>query len=178
MKSDVIQIDNRGNGFRSAVEQTKKVAEFRGLSHQDSLHLQLFTEEMLSMARSVTGEMKASFWIECEDRQFDLHMTTKTVLDKEKRFLLISSATSRKNEAANSFLGKLRDAFEQAMASDADREYFDLPSDVQADIVGRYVEDPEWDRYEQSVLRKLADNVKIGIRGGEVHMTVSKKFAE
>ena len=34
----------------------------------------------------------------------------------------------------------------------------------------------EWDRYEQSVLQKLADEVKISIRGNEVKMTVSKSF--
>ena len=49
MKSDVIAIDNKGTGFKEAVEATKKLAEFNGLSATDSLHLQLFTEEMLSM---------------------------------------------------------------------------------------------------------------------------------
>ena len=42
----------------------------------------------------------------------------------------------------------------------------------------RFIEDPEWDRYEQSILHRLADNVKIDIRGQLVHMTVSKRFAE
>ena len=177
MKSDVILIDNQGNGFGEAVQQTKKVAEYRGISPKETTRLQLMAEEMLSMARSVTGEMQASFWIESEGHEFELHMTTKTVMDKEKRYLLLSSSTSRKNEAANSFLGRLRDAFEEAMTADADHEYFDLPLELQADLSGRVIETPEWDRYEQSVLLRLADNVKIGIRGGEVHMTVIKTFA-
>ena len=177
MKSDVILIDNQGNGFGEAVQQTKKVAEYRGISPKETMHLQLMAEEMLSMARSVTGEMQASFWIESEGHEFELHMTTKTVMDKEKRYLLLSSSTSRKNEAANSFLGRLRDAFEEAMTADADHEYFDLPVELQADLSGRSIETPEWDHYEQSVLLRLADNVKIGIRGGEVHMTVIKTFA-
>ena len=104
---NAIEIDNQGNGFRDAVEQTKRTAAFRGLNSKDSLHLQLITEEMLSLARSVTGEMKASFWIEGDDGHFDLHLSTETVMDKEKRALLISSATSRKNDAAKGFLGKL-----------------------------------------------------------------------
>ncbi len=85
MKSDVILIDNQGKGFDDAVQQTKKVAEFRGISPKDATRLQLMTEEMLSMARSVTGEMVASFWIESEDTAFELHMTTKTIMDREKR---------------------------------------------------------------------------------------------
>ena len=133
---------------------------------------------MLSLARSVTGEMKASFWLEAEGKTVVLNMTTKTVMDREKRDQLISSASSRKNEAANSFLGKLRNAFEQAMAGDSDRTTFELPDELVSDISNRFVESPEWDRYEQSILLKLADDVKIAIRGGLVNMTVTKAFAE
>ena len=176
MKSDVILIDNQGNGFADAVEETKRAAEFRGLEPKQAIQLQLLTEEMLSMARSVTGEMKASFWLESDVKAFDLHMTTKTVMDKEKRYMLISSATSRKNEAANSFLGRLRDAFEQAMAAEVDHTYYELPQELSADVPNHYTDDQEWDRYERSILRRLADNIKIDIRGGLVHMAVSKRF--
>ena len=176
MKSDIILIDNRGSGFKDALKETQKVAEYRGLGQKEYLRLQLITEEMLSMVRSVTGEMKAEFCIEAEGKKFDLLLAAKTVLDKEKRRLLIEAATSRKNAAAGSFLGKLRDIFEEAMASDADRTCFDLPVGVQADLAGRDFEDTEWDHYEQSVLNKLADNVHIAIRGGLVTMTVTKTF--
>ena len=176
MVSDIIRIDNRGNGFREAVNETKKAAEYRGIDRKASLQLQLITEEMLSLARSVTGEMQASFWLENDGNRFEMHLTTKTVIDKEKRYQLISSATSQKNEAAKGFLGKLRDVFEEAMASDAEREYYTLPADVEADLSGRVFDDPEWDGYERSVLRTIADDIKISIRGGLVEMIVSKSF--
>ena len=133
MKSDVIIIDNQGNGFDKLLEETRKVAAYEDLTHKESLCLQLCAEEMLSLARSITGEMKASFWIETESRTFDLHLTTKTVMDKEKRSLLLGAATSGKNEAAV--------------------------------------------KYEQSILRRLADTIRIGIRGDNVDMTVTRKFA-
>lgn len=176
MKSDVININNQGLGFEDALEQTAKVAKFRELSEKETLRLQICTEEMLSLSRSVTGEMNASFWLESEGRSFDLHLSTKTVMDKEKRYQLISSASSRKNEAANSFLGKLRDAFEQAMAADVDHSNDVVSDEILRDVSVGYVDDPEWDRYEQSILRKLADNVKISIRGDVVDMTVTKRF--
>ena len=106
MKSDVIKIDSRGNGFREAITQTVKTAVFTGLDENESLDLQLLTEEMLSLVRSVTGEMEASFWIESEGKAFELHMTTKAVMDKEKRQQLIESSSSRKNEAATGFFGQ------------------------------------------------------------------------
>ena len=176
MTSDVIKIDNQGNGFGDAIKQTEKVAAYHALSEEESLKLQLLAEEMLSLARSVTGEMQASFWIEGSVGQYDLHMTTKTVMDKDKRHHLISSTTSRKNEAAKTFLGFLRNAFEEAMCSDADHVYEELPSELMNDFAGQPVKDDEWDGYERSVLRRTADNVKIAIRGGVVDMTVSKHF--
>ena len=177
MKSDVITIDNQGNGFMEAVEQTKAFSEQCGeLSPKNALRLQLITEEMLSLARSVTGEMRASFWIEGEGTRFTLTMTTKTVMDKEKRGLLIRSATSRKNEAAKGFLGKLRDVFEQAMASEPKRSGEEVPYELRYDVTNDSYGNAEWDGYERSILRRLADEVKIGIRGSMVEMTVSKCF--
>ena len=173
MKSDIVLIDNRGNGFAQALEQTRKAAAFRGISHQDSTRLQLIAEEMLSLARSVTGELEATFWLESEGRHYELHLSTKTVMDREKRNHLLASASSRKNEAAGTFLGKLRDAFEEAMVSDVD---YSIPDIAMDDMVNRNIEIPEWDEYEQSILHRVADEVKIGIRGGTVDMSVFKSF--
>ena len=175
MKSDVISITNYGDGFERALEETRKVSAYKGLGEKDSLHMLLFTEEMLSMARIVAGDMAANFWIETEGKTFVLHMSTNTKLDKVKRAQLLDAATSRQNEAANSFLGKIRDAFEQAMASDV--SYDEAPYDVLSDIVGREITDPEWDEIECSILRRLADNVKVSIRGNAVDLTVTKSFA-
>ena len=129
---------------------------------------------MLSLARSVTGEMEASFWLESEGKSFDLCMTTKTVMDQEKRYQLISSATSRKNEAANSFLGKLRDSFEQAMLAEAE-SMNEVPDDAINDVYNRFIDETEWDQYEQSILSRLADNVKIAIKGKTVKFKLNGK---
>ena len=93
MKTDIISIDNRGNGFQDALEQTEKAAAFRGLNPKETLKLRLCTEEMLSLAHSVTGDMAASFWLESEAKRFELHLSTKTVMDREKRENLIASST-------------------------------------------------------------------------------------
>ena len=175
MRTDTVYIDNQGVGFENALKETEKAAAYRGLSHAESLHLQLCTEEMLSLARSVTGEMKASFWVEAEEKLFHLHMSTETVMDQEKRSQLLASATSQKNEAAKGFLGYLRDAFEKAMTAEVNHGD-ELPVELLTDLPNRVIEDPTWDGYEQSTLRRLADSIKIGIRGGLVDMTVSKQF--
>jgi hypothetical protein len=177
MRSDTIQIDNRGNGFTEAVKEIQKVVEYKKIGYKQSLQLQLIGEEMLSLARSVTGEMHASFWLESDNNRFVMHLSTKTIMDKEKRYLLLSSSTSRKNEAAKGFLGRLRDSFENAMAATIDHEYEELPADIQSDLTGGPIYDPSWDGYERSVLRTIADDIKISIKGGLVEMTVTKDFA-
>ena len=177
MKSDIIVIDSQGNGYDLALKEAKKVAVFTELNHKSGLQLQLCAEELLSLARSVTGEIKASCWIETEGNQFCLHLSTKTEMDKEKRGLLISASTTRKNEAAKSFLGKIRDSIEEALAAEVDHSD-QIPDDLYNDLANRVIEcaDPEWDGYEQSTLRRLADRIAIGIRGGKVDITVVKSF--
>ena len=177
MMFNTLSIDNRGKGFNDAVVETKKVAEFDGLNDKQSLQLQLCTEELLSMARSITGEMEASFWLDKDGDKYDLNMSTETVMDKDKRAMLIEASSSRKNEAASTFLGMLRDIIEQAMVAESDKVIYELPDDIAADVTGRYIENPEWDRYEQSILRKLADDIRISIQGGVVKMTVTKAVA-
>lgn len=174
MRSDTVHIDNSGKGFESAVEQTRKVAAYEGISAAETVQLQVLTEEMLSLARSVTGEMEASFWIEMEDGVAVMHMATQAALDRQKRAELIASSTSRKNEAAKTFLGKIRDMFEEAMA--ADPETVSLPTDILADLPFGALEEPEWDGYERSILKRMADEVKIGVQRGTVEITVSKRF--
>lgn len=174
MRSDIVSINNSGKGFQRATNQAKKVAVYKGMAELDGIQLQVLTEELLSLACSVTGDLNASFWIEFEGAQADLHLTTQAVLDKEKRAALIASSTSRKNEASNTFLGSLRDKFEEAMTADVD--HYEVSNEILKDMPHGVYDEPEWDGYERSILRNLADEVKIGIKGHTVDITVSKRF--
>ena len=175
MKSDIINIDSLGNGFAGAVEETAKVAAYAQLDEQETRYLKLITEEILSLLRSVTGEIKANFGIENEGKSFQIHVSTTTTLDDFVRSDLLSSATSGKNEFAKGFFGAIRDMIDQAFTPEGNRGD-NISSDEEADLAGREFKDADWDGYERSVLRHLADNVKIGIRGNRVEAIVYKKF--
>ena len=176
MKSDVIRIDNQENGFDQALDEAGRVAAYAGLDGKETIQLSLLTHEMLSLARCITGEMQADFWIEKKGKQYDLHMDTETVMDAEKREMLLSASSSRQNDAAKGLLGWLRDKVEQAMVAQVDHSEEDVPYELMADVGNRVFEVPEWDGYERSVLMKLADNVSIGIRGDKVDIVVTKCF--
>ncbi len=176
MKSDVITIDNQGLGLEDAKNETEKMAQIAGLEKKDSLRLMLCAEEMLCLARSITGEMEASFWVESSDKNFELHMSTKTVIDKNKRDLLLAASTSQKNEAKKTFLGRIRDAFQEAML--AETETYSYQPDLSVDAtVNRAISEEDWDQYEQSVLKSLADGIKVSIIGKMVDLTVVKSFS-
>ena len=83
-----------------------------------------------------------------------------------------------RNEAAASFLGRLIDAMEQAAAKKPDLSDDSALDEAGEDVYNRLIENPEWDRYEQSILRRLADSIKVFIRGELVHITVIKQFDE
>ena len=177
MKSNTIRIDNHGNGFKDVIEEGNKVAVYVQMQPEAFGQMQLLVEEMLSIAQLADGDLEASFWIECENGKYDLHLNTKTELNKEQRYHLLSTTTSGKNEAAKSFRGFLRDRLEQARASEVDYDYDELPSDILADLPMGPIKDPEWDGYERKILKNVADSVKIGILRGVVDVVVSKKYA-
>ena len=177
MKTDIIIIDNQGKGFAEAVAHSEKAAVYAGLDKKNATRLSLLTQEMLCLARSITGDMQAEFWIEKAGNQFELHMTTQTVMDADKRAMLISAASSRKNEAAKGLLGILRDKIEAAMVAQVDHsEAEQVPYELMSDVANAVYEEPEWDGFERSVLLKLADDVKIAIRGNRVDIEVVKRF--
>ena len=173
MKTDIITIDNRGNGREAAQAQVNMAAQARGLSEKETLQMTILTEELMGLARSVTGELTASFWIESEAKRFSLHLCTRTEMDAKKRYQLLSSATSGKNEAARGFIGYLRDKFENAILSGDDGIYYDSCGRM----MNEAPEDSEWDRYERSILRRFADEIRIGVKGGLVEIEVVKTFA-
>lgn len=176
MKSDVITITSKGEGFEQALEETRKVAADKKLDQKSSLHLTLFTEELLSLVRMLREQTKATFWIETDAENIDLHLNASMTMDKQKRAQLINASTTQKNEAANTLLGKIRDAFEQALTPDPEKDA--LPFELELDVFSLQSPEPEWGEFECSILRKLADDVKVSIRGSVLDMVVRKTFRE
>ena len=199
MKTDVITVSAKGKQMEKALDQVEKVAAYKGLSPKNTLHLRLLTEEMMSMMRSITGEPEGEFWIEDNDGEFALHLRVASRMNMEKRAQLLSVSASGKNEAARGLMGRIReffdwgcdeeyDGFSTAMLPDA-FEYSSSPvldwewsmrryenvvsSKMDQDNAAREA----WDELEKSVVKNVADDVKVFIRGGYVEMTILKKMA-
>ena len=200
MKTDIITVSGKGKRMEAALEQVDKVAAYKGLSPKAALHLRLLTEEMMGMMRSITGEPEGQFWIEDYDGEYELHLRVATRLSIEKREQLLSVSASGKNESARGLMGRIREFFDWGCDEDYDGftsplmlpDAFEHSTSPTLDwewsmrryenlLSGRIAQDAEareaWDELEKSVVRHVADDVKVSIRGNSVEMIILKKLA-
>ena len=199
MKTDVIVVSSRGNRMETALGQAEKVAAYKGLSGKDALQLRLLTEEMLGLMRAVTGETEGKFWIEDEDGMYRLHLQVKTRLNSEERQQLLSVSSTGKNESAKGLMGRLADFFDWGSDDDLAAysspllmpdalEYSSSPSldwewsmmRYENALSARISQDEAareaWDELEKSVVRHVADDVRVSIRNGVAEITILKKL--
>ncbi len=200
MKTDVIVLDGNDVRFEEALAQAEKVSVYKALSRKDSLHLRLLTEELLGLMRSVTGNRDGRFWIEDQEGVFSLHLSVRMRMDSRIRGTLIGASSTGKNENARGFMGKLRDLFDRGADNDVAAlssplmlsGVFDHSTTPALDwewSMTRYQEnvrqqakhdDPEakaaWDELEKSVVRNVADEVKVSILSDKAEMVILKKL--
>ena len=197
MKTDVIVVSSQGRQMETALREAEKVSAYKGLSPKGALHLRLLTEEMMGMMRSITGEASGEFWIEDQDGVYQLHLRVETRMNMEKRESLLKASTTGKNESAKGLMGKLRDFFDRGaddesfsplmmagmyddpMASSMDWAW--AMSRYEEAVSARMKQEDEqaaeaWDELEKSVVARVADEVKVSIRGNNAEMIIIKKL--
>ena len=200
MKTDVITISSKGTRMEAELLQADKVAAYKEMSRKNALHLRLLAEEMMGMMRSITGDVTGKFWIQDEDGVYELHLQTEKWLTSETREKLLAASTTGKNEKAKGLMGRLRNFFE--IGADQDVAAFSNP----LILPGMYeyttapAMDWEWsmihyeealeackpekaevvqearDELEKSVVAHVADDIKVGIKGRTIEMTILKKM--
>ena len=199
MKTDVISVSGQKKMMETAIGQADKVAAYKGLSEKDAIHLRLLTEEMMGLMQSVTGASEGEFWIEDEDGEYRLHLLVRTLLSTEKKEQLLSVSASGKNESAKGLMGRLREFFDWGIDEDITSNSLFLPDmyehtsspmldwewsmrQYETALSARVAKDEPgaqeaWDELEKSVVKKVADDVKVYIRRGTAEMVILKKLA-
>ena len=199
MKTDVISVSGQKKMMETAIGQADKVAAYKGLSEKDAMHLRLLTEEMMGLMQSVTGADEGEFWIEDEDGEYRLHLLVRTLLSTEKKEQLLSVSGSGKNESAKGLLGRMREFFDWGVDDDITSNTLFLPDMYEhtsspmldwewsmrqyetARSARVAKEEPgaqeAWDELEKSVVKKVADDVKVYLRRGTAEMVILKKLA-
>ena len=199
MKTDVIMVSSKGKRMEAALEQVEKAAAYKGLSAKNTLQLRLLTEEMLGMMRTLTGETEGKFWMEDKDGEYQLHLQVEARLTSERREQLLSVSSSGKNESARGLMSRLRDFFDWGSDGDLSEwsspllvpealEYSSSPaldlewsmmryeSALSARIDMDDAAKEAWDELEKSVVKNVADDVRVSIRNGVIEMIILKKM--
>ena len=202
MKTDVVAIRTTGEGIGQALWETERAAAYRGLDRKQTLRLRLLAEEMTGMLRTIIGASHLCYWVESEDNLFSLHLQGRARMNPDLREELLKTSTTGKNAAAKGFMGRLRDLFEQYCEADTmdpqapfgytyvDIVGFDASVDASPSMIcgwslneykaaamAHKEEEPErWDELEKSITARLADEIKIYIRGNTVEIVIEKAF--
>ena len=201
MISDIIHISKKDDTSNDkALDLSRRVSLYKELSRKRTMHLRLLTEELLGMMRTVTGESNGQFWIEAEGDEYRLHLKVDTLIGSKERKELLSAASSGKNEASKTLMGRLaefffRDAdegianFNNPLLASGTRSGAALPvSDWEwslavsrNNLTPKVAEKDEvaleaWDELEKSVVTHVADDVKVFIKGGETEVVLIKKM--
>ena len=190
MKSDVIKVSSKEDRTDLVLDQAARMASVQKLSHKSALHLRLLSEEMMCMMRAITGDIDGEFWIENKGPSYELHLRCRTFMDEHRRNMLLGASSSGKNEAERGFMGKLRAFFEPKedlplfYRFNADGTCSDMVWSMRSyqqmlrQCVDQNREGAEeaWDELEKSVVSRLADEVRVGIRGDEAEMTVFRNL--
>ena len=201
MKTDVIRVSSKGNQIEKALGQIEKIAAYKELTPKNTLHLRLLTEEMMGMMRSITGETEGEFWVEDQDGEYQLHLRVRTRLNADEREQLLAASSSGRNELAKGLMGRIRDFFDwgsdedlgpmtsslmlpdmyvhsSSPALDMEWSMVRYESALSSRIAQNDAAAKEaWDELEKSVVKHVADDVKVSIRNGVVEMTILKKLA-
>ncbi len=194
MKTDVIAISSEGDNMEAALNEVERISAYKELSAKNTASLRLLTEEMMAMMRAIAGNVNGEFWVEDEDGIYQLHLSVRTLMDEDMRQQLLSASSSGKNEAARGFMGKIRSFFEPAngaplftsgFAGGGTPQMYGTYSWSMEDYrdqlrqyseLNRKSDQEAWDELEKSVVAKVADDVKVSIRGRIAEMTIIKKL--
>lgn len=206
MMQTTVKVTSMGDGWDEAAELTERVGAESRLKRSEVLRLRLLAEELIGMLRGIAGNVEAEFGIERLYRQFTLRLTADIAMSREMHERLIAVSSQKKNDAAQSFMGKLREMIAVALLPKESGE--DAVADFSLGIMGaagntidystrlpkdtfywsmqQYRENVEsgrgnetaaaWDELEKSIVANIADEVSVRIVGTNVGITIEKTF--
>ena len=198
MRSNICKLTKSMEDFSVIPEEAEKTAIYNNLNAKQATRLRLLTEELICMLPQLLHYGAGKFWIEWTGRDYELHLNV--TIDKTHdydvdRILAVSS--SGQNAAAKGIIGKMIVAVESMLGKN-ENSIDDDPYGVWRRGLADYDEETiwsleaykdafssenakqeysdDWDELERSIIANLADEVRVGVRGGKIDIVVLKSF--
>ena len=204
MKTDVISIYSDLQGRSKAMAEAERFTEYLHLNGKNAMHLRLLAEEAIGMVHGIVQDFKGDFWLESEktDNGITARITISADVDVSDRQeeMLLNVSTTGKNEEAKGIMGKIRQLLRWSIQHTEDEQeikesWFDMgcySAHTTGLATGNYYwslanyrnsvnNDPQSDQdqrdeLEKSIIAKLADEVRVGIRSGKAEVIIEKNF--
>ena len=117
MKSSVINVKRDADNLSDILSEVQKSASYADLDAKKALRLRLLAEELVGMLKELSGDYIGEFWVEYEDRKFELItcIYVNEAMDNKTKKGFIAVSSDKKNAAAKGIMGKIRDVVENMM---------------------------------------------------------------
>lgn len=196
MKTNVISITSDLAGRAEAMQEAERFSVYNGLTGKNAMHIRLLTEETISMVNGIVKDFEGDLWMESEPTPSGLLcricVAANVSVSEGQEEQLLDIATSGKNTEAVGILGKIRQLFRWSLQQTdttsslqtntlsswyamgvQDASYWSLRQYTQQ-LQQQQPEGEEWDELEKSIIAKLADEVRVGIRAERAEVVIEK----
>lgn len=196
MKTNVISITSDLAGRAEAMQEAERFNVYNGLTGKNAMHIRLLTEETISMVNGIVKDFEGDLWMESEPTPSGLLcricVAANVSVSEGQEEQLLDIATSGKNTEAVGILGKIRQLFRWSLQQTdttsslqantlsswyamgvQDASYWSLRQYTQQ-LQQKQPEGEEWDELEKSIIAKLADEVRVGIRAERAEVVIEK----
>ena len=196
MKTNVISITSDLAGRAEAMQEAERFSVYNGLTGKNAMHIRLLTEETISMVNGIVKDFEGDLWMESEPTPSGLLcricVAANVSVSEGQEEQLLDIATSGKNTEAVGILGKIRQLFRWSLQQTdttsslqantlsswyamgvQDASYWSLRQYTQQ-LQQKQPEGEEWDELEKSIIAKLADEVRVGIRAERAEVVIEK----
>ena len=196
MKTNVISITGDLAGRAEAMQEAERFSVYNGLTGKNAMHIRLLTEETISMVNGIVKDFEGDLWMESEPTPSGLLcricVAANVSVSEGQEEQLLDIATSGKNTEAVGILGKIRQLFRWSLQQTdttsslqtntlsswyamgvQDASYWSLRQYTQQ-LQQQQPEGEEWDELEKSIIAKLADEVRVGIRAERAEVVIEK----
>lgn len=206
MKTDVISIYGNLEGQSAAMSEAEHFTEYLHLTGKKAMHIRLLTEEAIGMVHGIINGFKGDFWLESEQTENGtlcrICVTANADVSDRQEEKLLSVSTSGKNEDAKGIGGKIRQLLRWSIQHTEDEQeikqsWFEMGcygTHTTGLATGNYYwslanyrnqvnsnpqsDEGDRDELEKSIIAKLADEVKVGIRSGKAEVIIEKLFPD
>ena len=201
MKTSLMTVKSSGGGMSEALAVTENIGTEMGLDKKSVLRTRLLAEELFGMLRGIAGDVEATYWLEAEDKQIEMHMKADVKMTDDMKEQFLAASSSGKNYAAKGFMGKLKVMIADVLLSMKEMAPYSMVKTVSYDPTGgvggetvsvwsmmAYKDEVRkqmtaskeardaWDELEKSIVANIADDVKVKIVGKNVEIIVYKTF--